>query len=318
MSIRFGNAPCSWGTIEGFGEGVPYPRMLDELVKAGYGGTELGDYGFMPTDPERLRAELAGRGLSMLGAYEGVYLKDRASYGDGEARVLRVARLLKAVADVNTESSNGADWQPLLVLADEHSRDLPRVQRAGSIGPEHALNDADWRIFADGAERLARAVRDETGLRTVFHHHCGGYVETPDEIARFLSLTDPGLVGLVFDTGHYLYGSGGSDPQTVTAGLERFMDRVWYVHFKDMQPEVAARSRRSGLTYQQAVGEGVFCELGRGAVPFAAVLGQLREAGYGGWVTVEQDVLPGMGEPFLSARANRDYLAGIDHEATSA
>ena len=310
MSIRFGNAPCSWGTIEGFSEGVPYSRMLDELVAAGYGGTELGDYGFMPTDPERLRAELTGRGLNMLGAYEGVYLKDEAAHADGEERVLRVARLLKAVADVN--GVNGAGWQPLLVLADEHSRDLPRLKHAGSIGPEHALNEADWQTFALGAERLARAVRNETGLRTVFHHHCGGYVETPGEIARFLSLTDPELIGLVFDTGHYLYGSGGSDPQTVTAGLERFRERVWYVHFKDMQPEVAARARRDGLTYQQAVGEGVFCELGRGAVPFGAVLGQLRQSGYAGWVTVEQDVLPGMGEPLLSARANREYLAGIE------
>ncbi|WP_407541714.1 TIM barrel protein (plasmid) [Deinococcus radiomollis] len=310
MSIRFGNAPCSWGTIEGFGEGVPYSRMLDELVAAGYGGTELGDYGFMPTDPQRLRAELESRGLSMLGAYEGVYLKDEAAHQGGEARVLRVARLLKAVADVGDPN-----WSPLLVLADEHSRDLPRLRHAGSIGPEHALNGADWRTFAHGAERLARAVRDETGLRTVFHHHCGGYVETPGEIAHFLDLTDPELIGLVFDTGHYLYGSGGSDPQTVTAGLKRFQDRVWYVHFKDMQPEVAVRARRDGLPYQQAVGEGVFCELGRGAVPFAALLGQLRGSGYAGWVTVEQDVLPGMGEPFLSARANREYLAAVEAQA---
>lgn len=306
MTIRFGNAPCSWGTIEGFGEGVPYPRMLDELLRAGYGGTELGDYGFMPTDPERLRAELEARNLTMLGAYEGVYLREGAAHPEGEARVLRVARLLRAVADLGDPG-----WQPLLVLADEHSRDEPRRRHAGSIGPELGLSDADGRTFAGGAERLARAVRDETGLRTVFHHHCGGYVETPAEIAHFLERTDPTLIGLVFDTGHYLYGSGGSDPATVTEGLGRFRERVRYVHFKDMDAEVAARARREGLSYREAVGAGVFCELGRGVVPFPAVLGDLGRMGYGGWVTVEQDVLPGMGEPFLSARANSEYLAGI-------
>ena len=83
-------------------------------------------------------------------------------------------------------------------------------------------------------------------MRTVFHHHCAGYVETPDEIARFLDATDPEAVGLVFDTGHYCYGSGGAD---VLEGLERFRERIWYIHFKDCQPDVAARARaeRVGL-----------------------------------------------------------------------
>ena len=38
-----------------------------------------------------------------------------------------------------------------------------------------------WETFAKGANRIAQAVREETGLRTVFHHHCAGYIETPDE-----------------------------------------------------------------------------------------------------------------------------------------
>ena len=306
MSIQFGNAPCSWGTIEGFGEGVPALRMLDELVQAGYRGTELGDYGYLPTDVAELREVLSRRYLSMLAAYEGVNLRDPAAHADGEARVLRTARQLRAVADLGDP-----EWQPLLVLADEHSRDPARSLNAGRITPGLALNEADWQTFTAGAERLARAVRDETGLRTVFHHHCGGYVETPDEIAGFLARTDPTLIGLVFDTGHVLYGSGASEGGAVLDSLQRFRERVWYVHFKDVSAEVAARARAQGLSYQQAVGAGVFCELGRGAVPFPAVLGKLEESGYRGWITAEQDVLPGMGEPLLSAAANRRYLASL-------
>ena len=306
MSIQFGNAPCSWGTIEGFGEGVPALRMLDELVKAGYRGTELGDYGYLPTEVAELREQLSRRKLTMLGAYEGVYLRDPAAHADGEARVLRVARQLKAVADLGDP-----DWPPLLVLADEHSRDPARSQNAGRISPDLALDEAGWQAFTAGAERLARAVRDETGLRTVFHHHCGGYIETQGEIATFLARTDPALIGLVFDTGHALYGSGASEGGTVLDSLRRFRERVWYVHFKDMSAEVAAHVRTQGLSYQQAVGAGVFCELGRGAVPFPAVLQELEESGYQGWITVEQDVLPGMGEPLLSAAANREYLAAL-------
>lgn len=304
--IQFGNAPCSWGTIEGFGKGVPAARMLDELVEAGYRGTELGDYGYFPTDVAELRAALGRRNLTMLGAYEGVYLRDESAHAGGEARVLRVARQLAAVADLGDPN-----WQPLVVLADEHSRNPARAQHAGRITPELGLDEAGWRTFSAGAERIARAVKAETGLRTVFHHHCGGSVETPAEITEFLSRTDPGLIGLVFDTGHFLYGSGGSEPQTVMDGLKQFRERVWYVHFKDMNAAVAAQARQSGLTYQQAVGAGVFCELGRGAVPFPAVLRELEQTGYQGWITVEQDVLPGMGEPLESARANRAYLDAV-------
>lgn len=305
MAIRFGNAPCSWGTIEGWGQGIGYSQMLDELVEAGYTGTELGDWGYMPTDPEQLRQELSSRGLTMLGAYEGVYLRDPRAHAEGERRVLRTARLLRSVADV------GDGWQPLVVLADEHSRDPLRFQNAGRVTPEMSLSDADWRVFARGAEQIARAVRDETGLRTVFHHHCAGYVEAPWEIEALLEHTDGAVLGMVFDTGHYLFGSGVNEPQQVLEGLERFRERLWYVHYKDCHPAVADEARRRGWNYKEAVGKGVFCELGKGQIDFGAVTRMLEKLGYDGWVTVEQDVLPGMGEPKESARRNREYLRRV-------
>ena len=80
-TLKVGNAPCSWGTLEfegAGGEQIGYARMLDELAETGYTGTELGDWGYMPTDPATLSAELARRGLVMLGAFVPVALKDRA------------------------------------------------------------------------------------------------------------------------------------------------------------------------------------------------------------------------------------------------
>ena len=302
--IRFGNAPCSWGTIEGWGQGIGYAQMLDELAATGYEGTELGDWGYMPTDPSALRRELESRHLTMLSAYEGVNLRDEADHESGEARVVRNATLLASVAD--------AAWKPMVVLADDHSRDPVRFHHAGRVQPDMQLSDADFRTFAAGANRIARAVLERTGLRTVFHHHCAGYVETPLEIERFLALTDPGLVGLVFDTGHALFGSGGSDPSAVLDMLEGFRERLWYVHFKDMHEGIAAQARREGWTYKQSIAAGVFCELGQGVVPFQAVLDDLKAMGYEGWITVEQDVLPGMGEPADSARRNREFIATLE------
>ncbi len=310
VALRVGNAPCSWGTLEfeeAQGEQIGYSRMLDELAETGYKGAELGDWGYMPTDPAALRAELEARGLVMLGAFVPVALKHRSAHEPGIATAVRTARLLAAVA---------AEPMPYLVLADDNGTDSGRTLNAGRITPELGLTAAEWRIFAAGANAVARAVLEETGLRTVFHHHCAGYVETPAEIERFLELTNPKLVGLVFDTGHYAYGAGGECD--VAAALARLQDRVWYVHFKDCDPEVARRARAESWDYFQALRHGLFCELGKGCVNFPAVLRRLAERDYGGYVLVEQDVLPGMGSPKESARRNREYLWSIERNLEDA
>lgn len=307
--IRVANAPCSWGALEfeGLeGEEIAYGQMLDELRDTGYAGTELGDWGYMPTDPAALSEELERRKLAMVGAFVPVALKDPGAHASGEAHALQVARLLARVAD----TSRG-DPLPLVVLADDNGTDPVRTQYAGRVTPEMGLSQAQWATFARGAERIARAVRDATGLKTAFHHHCAGYVETPEEIARFLDMTDPDLLGLVFDTGHYLYGTGSNDGRRVEDGLNRFGERIWHVHFKDCQPQVAGKARTDGWDYLTAIRHGVFCELGKGSVPFAAVADWLHMRGYGGWIVVEQDILPGMGSPKASAQRNREYLRTI-------
>lgn len=312
--IRIANAPCSWGALEfeGLsGESIAYGQMLDELRDTGYVGTELGDWGYMPTDPTDLREELEWRNLVMVGAFVPVALKYQNKHASGEADALKVARLLAAVADAGGRAPIHRGLLPLVILADDNGTDPVRTQYAGRVRSEMGLSPAEWEIFARGAERIARAVRDETGLPVAFHHHCAGYIETPEEIARLLDMTDPDLLGLVFDTGHYLYGTGLVDGQRVLDGLDRFGERIRHMHFKDCQPQIAQRARTEGWDYFTAVQHGVFCELGLGAVPFAAIAEWLRVRGYQGWIVVEQDVLPGMGSPKASAERNRDYLRTI-------
>ena len=302
-TLRVGNAPCSWGTLEfeaAKGGQIDYAQMLDELAGTGYTGTELGDWGYMPTDPCALRAELDRRGLVMLGAFVPVAFKDPSRHDAGIATALKTARLLAAV---------GSTPAPYLVLADANGTDPQRTRLAGRVPPEAGLSASEWKVFAAGVDKLAAAVFAETGLQTVFHHHCSGYVETPAEISRLLELTDPRHVGLVFDTGHFVYGAGHS---RVVEALETLADRVWYVHFKDCDPLAAARSRAQEWDYFTALRHGVFCELGKGSVDFPSVLRWLALRQYDGYVLVEQDVLPGMGMPKESARRNREYLRSIE------
>lgn len=305
--LQVANAPCSWGSLEfedvSEGEEIGYQQMLNELVETGYTGTELGDWGYMPTDPDALRAELEQRGVTMVGAFVPVDLRDPAAHKDGERRALRVARLMDKVRD--------EDYQPFVILADDNGTDPVRTQNAGRITPEMGLDREEWETFAAGASRIARTVRDETGLPTAFHHHCAGYVETPAEIDQFLALTDPDLIGLVLDTGHYAYGAGTGSCEAPANASDRFGERVWHVHFKDFDPDVAQRAQEEGWGYFEAVQHGVFCELGQGCVDFPFVVDQLQKRKSIKWVVVEQDVLPGMGSPRASAQRNRNYLREI-------
>ena len=121
----------------------------------------------------------------------------------------------------------------------------------------------EWAGYAGRAESVARAVREETGLRSVFHPHSAGWVETPAETDRFLAETDPEILGIVFDTGHYLFGAGDEGPSVVEA-MDRWADRIWYIHFKDNDRELARRSRDEELGLPAGAAGGHLLRAGQG------------------------------------------------------
>jgi inosose dehydratase len=296
--VRIANAPCSWGVIEGIdGDRSGYRRVIDEMQETGYAGTELGDWGFMPTDPGELRGELDRRGLALIGSWVSVKLEDPDRHRQSADDAVRTARQLATVGGPTA----------VVVLGNDPYGDPHRTRIAGRVGPEDGMSEDQWAVFARGANTVARRVMDEAGIRTVIHQHVGTRIETEAEARRLFEMTDPSLLGLCLDTGHWTFGAGG-DP---VAALREFRDRVWHIHFKDCDPAVMTASRVEEWDGPESVGHGVFCELGKGCVDFPGMLAAIAETGYDGWVVVEQDVLPGMGAPRESARRNREYLRSI-------
>lgn len=295
--IKIANAPCSWGALEfdleEKSEEIGFEQVLDEIKGTGYVGTELGDWGYMPTNPKLLREEIDKRNLELLGAFVPVALADSSKHADGRKAALKVAELMY----------NAGYKNAFIVLADENGSVPSRTRNAGRITPELSLSQEQWKIFAEGADNIAKAVKEAYGIRTVFHHHCAGYVETPQEIDQLLSLTDPNLLGLCLDMGHYAFGGGNP-----VDALKKYGNRIWHVHFKDFDPKAARVSREANGDYFDAIMRGVFCELGKGSVDFATIVNLLTEMTYNSWIVVEQDILPGMGNPRACAQANRNYL----------
>lgn len=296
--MKVANAPCSWGALEFDldAEAPGFQQVLDEIKETGYIGTELGDWGFMPTAPLELKKELQQRDLALLGAFVPVNFGKVEEHEAGVQAALKVAGLMHAAGFEDA----------FVVLADQNGSVPMRTQNAGRITSEMGLSAQEWDVYAAGVEKVAGAVKAEFGMRSVFHHHCAGYVETPEELRELLTRTSPDLLGLCFDTGHYAYAGG--DP---LEGLRTWRDRIWHVHFKDYSPAVGEMAKEYGWDYFSAVQHGVFCELGKGGVNFEAAKAFLEETQYEAWVVVEQDVLPGMGSPKICAENNRQYLKTI-------
>lgn len=294
MSISIGNAPCSWGVEFADDPRNPgWTRVLDECRDAGYTGIELGPIGFMPENPEVLGFALAQRGLTLIGGVVFRPFHDATKWDEVKDAAVRTCRSLVA---------HGARH---LVLIDSISP--RRAPTAGRPDEAEQMDAAEWKAFAARLRDVARMGAEEYGLTVSIHPHAAGFIDFEPEVERLLADIDPAVLKICLDTGHSHY--AGFDP---VAFMARHMDRIAYVHFKDIDPKVKADVVAKRTGFYDACGKGIFCNLGKGITDFHAVRQLLLDAGYQGWCTVEQDCDPaGPTLPVEDARANRAYLRSI-------
>jgi inosose dehydratase len=280
---RIAGAPISWGVCEvpGWGRQLPPDRVLAEMAGLGLTATELGPLGYLPSDPDALRARLDAHGLALVGGFVPLVLHEREldTRPAGDA-----ARMLAAAgADVFVCAAvTDAAWSAPAPLGDDR--------------------------FAALAEHLGAVAQLVTGLGLTFalHPHAGTLVESAADVERLLAATD---VGWCLDTGHLAI--GGYDPVAFAADHG---ERVVHVHLKDVDAGVAARYGSGELTLVAATQAGLFRPLGQGDARIGEVLAQLDAHGYERWLVLEQDAAltgeePPVGSgPVLDVRASIEFL----------
>ncbi len=274
----------------------PFARVLDEITQAGYAGTELGPYGFLPTEVAALRGELERRRLTLCSAFVAMHLGNRDAR---EADLKHVERSAKLLSEVGGR---------LLILSDEITPERSTVAGRPEEANQRSYNENQWRAAQEAVGEVV-ALCAQRGLKVAFHKHVGTHVETPQEIDHLFSLFSPDQLGLCLDTGHCAYGGG--DPAGV---LERYAERVRCVHLKDIDAQRLEEARRQRLDFHASVRQGVFGPLGQGSVNFSRILSILREQQFDGWVVVEQDVLAGgrgATTPLINATAGREFLRSL-------
>jgi inosose dehydratase len=302
--IHFASAPVSWGVQDDRGPGweQPYEQILGEMLSAGYTGTELGPYGYFPTDPAVLNETLKRFGFTMLSSFVPVPLTDPARVETVIQHVRRVGVLLSAL---------GAK---LLVLADCQTPERREIAGRVPIDGSKSLRNEQWKNVG-AIIRQVEAASAEFGLGVVFHPHVATFVETPIEVEHLFEVLAGTKVELCLDTGHCVYGGG--DP---VDEARKYRELLRYVHIKDVDARVLGEARRAKLNFEQAVGAGVFSRIGAGCIDFDAFFRFLAESGYAGWAIVEQDVIYGKTRvpPVESMRESLSYLKKVVGKIDSA
>ena len=289
MNVRIGSAPDSWGVwFPSDPRQTPWNRFMDEIAEAGYEWTELGPYGYLPTDLSVLKSELTKRNLKVSGTFAMGPLEDPSQWRAIESQLMGAGEIL---------SSLGARY---LILIDGIYSDL----FTGALIEPRRLDRDAWRRLIDMTHRVADMASELFDLQVVFHPHAETHVEYEDQVEQLLEDTDPEKVSLCLDIGHHAYRGG--DP---LAFMRKHHARIPYLHLKSVDRDIQRKVEAEEIPFGTAVSMDMFCEPSRGAVDFPAFRDLLTEIDYNGFAIVEQDMYPApFDKPFPIAKRTRAYL----------
>jgi inosose dehydratase len=238
--ITIGTAPDSWGVwFPSDPDQIPASQFLNEVAEAGYVWIELGPYGYLPKDPLELKDQLDMRGLGVLAGTVSEHLHRPNSWEAVWTQVTNVAALTRDVGG-------------------SHIVVLPEVWRHHKTGEpveSRDLTPEQWHQKATGLNELGRRVLEEYGLHVQFHPHADSHVGYQPDIVRLLESTDPEWVNLCFDTGHIAYYGG-----DCLELIEKYPDRIGYLHLKQVNPLVVAQVLDKDLSFPEAVRMGAMIE----------------------------------------------------------
>jgi inosose dehydratase len=288
--FRIGIAPISWvnDDIPGLGDHYTQDQVLSEMSALGYISTEMGR--LFSQDPPSLKAKLKEHGIQLASKFVGVLFSDANRLEEELQSFTEWVRYLKDMECeyvITCEMGGSMHWDP------RRSPEDKDIQK---------LTEREWESLVEGLHRAAH-ICQEYGMQLVYHYHAGTVVETKEEIDRLMTLTDPHLVHLLYDTGHALY--GGYDPLEL---LKKYPERIRYVHLKDVRRDILELVRKENLDFRTAVLKGLFTVPGDGCIDFAPIFKELIERNYEGWIIVEAEQDPAIANPYKYAKMAKEYI----------
>lgn len=287
--VFLGIAPIGWcnDDMPELGGECTFEQIISEMALAGFTGCEIGNK--YPTDPAILKAALNLRGMRIASRWFSSFLITK-SLEENKKIFTKELDFLAAVGanriNVSEQSYSIQGLQDTPVL--EHNK--------------YCMNDSEWDTFNNGLNALGEIAKNR-GFKLCFHHHMGTVVQTLEETERMLENTDPELVHLCYDCGHFTF--AGENPTTI---LEKHVKRVGHVHLKDVRTNVVKRVKQEKMSFLQAVREGAFTVPGDGSIDFDSILNIIAASKYEGWLLVEAEQDPARANPLQYAIIARQFI----------
>ncbi|KSU79823.1 inosose dehydratase [Fictibacillus enclensis] len=284
--ISWGIAPIGWRNddIPEIGAENTLSHLLSDIVVADFEGTEVG--GFFP-EAHVLNKELQLRNLRIAGQWFSSYIiqdgVEAATHAfHKHCEYLKEVHAAVAVVSEQTYSIQGTGKN---VFTEKPS-----------------FTDEEWDQLCQGLNELGK-IAAEYDLKLVYHHHMGTGVQTLEEVDRLMENTDSNAVHLLYDSGH-IYVSDG-DYMTL---LNKHIDRIKHVHFKDVRQAVKDQCDKDGRSFLQSFLAGMFTVPGDGCIDFTKVYNKLLETQYSGWIVIEAEQDPSIAHPLEYALKARKYI----------
>ena len=288
-NVKLGIAPIAWTNddLPELGGENTFQQCVSEMALAGFTGSEVGNK--YPKDPFVLKPMLELRGIEICNAWFSTFLISKP-YEETEADFEKHVAFLAAM---------GAK----VVGVSEQSYSTQGIQTQPVFEGKYVMNDEEWTLLCEGLNRLGKLSLEKYGVALTFHHHMGTVVQSAAETDRLMAGTDPALVSLLFDSGHFAY--CGEDP---TELVKRHAKRIKHVHLKDIRPDVVAKVREHGWSFLEGVRQGAFTIPGDGCVEFDPIFKVLAETGYEGYMVVEAEQDPARANPLEYAIRARKFI----------
>lgn len=289
--LTIGVCPDQWGVW--FADDpvqVPWETALDEMADAGFSVMETGVFGYFPTDPKRMKAEMDARGMRVVAATGWGVLHKAEAWAETE-------RWFREIAACHAEV--GAEY---IV----HLPPMYRDEKTGAFIDDRTLTPEAWRLYIDNANKLGRIMKQDYGLQMVLHPHGDSHIETRDDIDRVFQATDPEYVGFCLDTGHIVYGGGDNVDL-----IKTYPERISYVHIKAMDPAIVKQAHDEDWSFVKAVTSKCSVAPPAGEPDMPTVIDALADLDKELYVICEEDMYGcDKSYPKPNAIRTREYLAG--------
>lgn len=307
MGVKIAGAPCCWGVDDPKNPYLPpWERVLYEASQAGYKGIELGPYGYIPMDIERVQAELSKNDLNIIA---GTIFDDLVSPSNLENLLNQVEDICSLITSLPPSPQEKGQKFPIpyLVIIDWGHDE--RDYKAGKPEEAERLSPGAWNTMMTHIRVLADRAWTKYGVRSVIHPHAGGYIEFEDEIKQLLADIPYETAGLCLDTGHLYYSK-----MNPYQWIQDYADCLDYIHFKDIDLDIYNEVMGEYIRFFEACAKGVMCPIGQGIIDYDSIHKLLKEIGYQGYITIEQERDPRNADTSLQdVKQSIDYLKSVGY-----